>query len=71
MRVTQQMLADTTVTNLRNNVSRLQDLENALTTGKRVNRPSDDPPAVARTLTYTSDLSAGDSYLNTSRTWRT
>jgi flagellar hook-associated protein 3 FlgL len=72
MRVTQQMLADTTITNLRSNVSRLQDLENALTTGKRINRPSDDPPAVTRTLTYTSDLSAGDSYLNTidnSLTW--
>jgi flagellar hook-associated protein 3 FlgL len=65
MRVTQQMLADTTITNLRNNVSRMQDLENALTTGHRVNRPSDDPPAVARTLTYTSDLSAGDAYLKT------
>jgi flagellar hook-associated protein 3 FlgL len=59
------MLADTTVTNLRNNVSRLQDLENALTTGHRINRPSDDPPAVARTLTYNSDISAGDAYLQT------
>jgi flagellar hook-associated protein 3 FlgL len=65
MRVTQQMLADTTINNLRNNVSRMQDLENALTTGQRNSRPSDDPPAVARTLTYNSNIAAGDSYLST------
>ena len=59
MRITQQMLADTTINNLRNNVSRMQDLENALTTGKRINRPSDDPPAVARTLTYKSNMRPG------------
>jgi flagellar hook-associated protein 3 FlgL len=65
MRITQQMLADTTINNLRNNVSRMQDLENALTTGQRNSRPSDDPPAVARTLTYNSNIAAGDSYLST------
>lgn len=72
MRITQQMLTNTTITNLRQNVSRLQDLENALTTGQRISRPSDDPPAVARTLTYNSNLAQGDAYLKTidsSLTW--
>jgi len=74
MRITQQMLANTTVSNLRNNVARLESLENAITTGKQLSRPSDDPPAVARSLTYTADLAAGDSYLKTidsATTWLT
>jgi flagellar hook-associated protein 3 FlgL len=72
MRVTHQMLADVTVNNLRQNVARLEALHNAITTGQKNSRPSDDPPAVTRTLTYTADLSAIESYLKTidsSLTW--
>ena len=72
MRITHQMLADITVSNLRQNVARLEALQNAITTGQRHSRPSDDPPAVTRTLTYTSDIAAGEAYLRTidsSLTW--
>jgi flagellar hook-associated protein 3 FlgL len=72
MRITHQMLADITVSNLRQNVARLESLQTAITTGQKNSRPSDDPPAVARTLTYTTDLAMGEAYLKTidnSLTW--
>jgi flagellar hook-associated protein 3 FlgL len=65
MRITHRMVADTTVRNLRNNLNRLEALHNSITTGKAISRPSDDPVGVARTLTYTSDLAAGEVFLRT------
>ena len=65
MRITHQMLADITVDHLRQNVARLEALQNQITTGQQHTRPSDDPPAVARTLSYTADIAAGDAYLRT------
>ncbi len=65
MRITHRMVADTTVRNLRNNLTRLESLHNSITTGKAISRPSDDPVGVARTLTYTSDLAAGEVFLRT------
>jgi flagellar hook-associated protein 3 FlgL len=65
MRITHAMVTDTTIRNMRNNLARLELLQNQITTGKRLTRPSDDPTAVARTLTYTSDLAAGEVYLRT------
>ena len=65
MRITHRMISDTTIRNMRNNLSKLESLHSSITTGKRLNRPSDDPAAVARTLTYTSDLAAGEVFLRT------
>jgi flagellar hook-associated protein 3 FlgL len=65
MRITHRMVADTTVRNLRNNLNRLEELHSSITTGKAISRPSDDPVGVARTLTYTSDLAAGEAFLRT------
>ena len=65
MRITHRMISDTTIRNMRNNLSKLEELHNSITTGKRLNRPSDDPAAVARTLTYTSDLATGEAFLRT------
>jgi flagellar hook-associated protein 3 FlgL len=50
---------------MRNNLNRLELLQNSITTGKRVSKPSDDPTAVARALGYASDLAAGEMYLRT------
>ncbi|MGE3272443.1 MAG: flagellar hook-associated protein FlgL [Chloroflexota bacterium] len=72
MRITHRMVSDTTIKNLRNNLERLESLHNEITTGKKLSRPSDDPSAVARTLTYKGDLAAGEAYLRTmdaSTTW--
>ncbi len=65
MRITHNMISDTTIRNLRNNLSTLESLHSSITTGKRLTRPSDDPAAVARTLTYTGDLAAGEVFLRT------
>lgn len=65
MRITHRMISDTTIRNMRNNLGRLETLQNEITTGKRLSKPSDDPAAVARTLTYSADLAAGEAYLRT------
>jgi flagellar hook-associated protein 3 FlgL len=65
MRITHRMISDTTIRNMRNNLSKLESLHNSITTGKRLSRPSDDPAAVARTLTYSADLAAGEVFLRT------
>lgn len=65
MRITHRMISDTTIRNMRNNLSKLESLHSSITTGKRLTRPSDDPAAVARTLTYTGDLAAGEVFLRT------
>jgi flagellar hook-associated protein 3 FlgL len=65
MRITHQMISDTTIRNLRNNLSTLESLHNSITTGKKLSRPSDDPAAVSRALTYTADIAAGEVFLRT------
>lgn len=65
MRITHSMVSDTTIRNLQNNLNRLESIHNSITTGKRLSRPSDDPAAVARTLTYNGDIATGESYLRT------
>jgi flagellar hook-associated protein 3 FlgL len=65
MRITHGMVSDTTIRNLRNNLEKLESVHNSITTGKRLSRPSDDPAAVARTLTYNGDIATGESYLRT------
>ena len=65
MRITHRMISDTTVRNMRNNLAKLESLHSSITTGKRLSRPSDDPAAVARTLTYTGDIAAGEVFLRT------
>ena len=65
MRVTNRMITDTMLRNLRGNLSRLETLHNSITTGKRISRPSDDPPALARALTFSADIAAGEQYIRT------
>jgi flagellar hook-associated protein 3 FlgL len=65
MRITHRMVSDTTIRNMRNNLGRLEKLQDAITSGKRLSRPSDDPAAVARGLEYTTDIANGEVYLRT------
>ena len=65
MRITNRMMTDTMLRNLNGNLNRLETLHNSITTGKRISRPSDDPPALARALTFTSDIAAGEQYIRT------
>ena len=65
MRITPRMVSDTTIRNARNNLNKLETLQNTITSGKQLTRPSDDPAAVARTLGYNTDIAAGETYLRT------
>jgi len=59
------MVSDTTIKNMRNNLQKLEKLEDQITSGKQLTRPSDDPAAVARGLEYTTDIANGEVYLRT------
>src|SRR5579875_3533483 len=63
MRVTNSMIGDATVAALQQNLESLSQLEKQLTTGKRINQPSDDPPAVEVALSYQTSIAAGQQYL--------
>lgn len=63
MRITETMLTDSALSGIRGNLQRLETVERQLSTGKRLSLPSDDPPAVARAMTYRANISAGDQYL--------
>ncbi|MEE9441130.1 MAG: flagellar hook-associated protein FlgL [candidate division Zixibacteria bacterium] len=56
MRVTNQMIINRTIFNLSRNASRFMDLQSMLSTGRRINTPSDDPIGTQRDLNYRSRL---------------
>jgi flagellar hook-associated protein 3 FlgL len=65
MRITNRMMTQTMLRNLNGNLNRLETLHNQITTGKRISRPSDDPPALARALSFSSGIAAGDQFIRT------
>ena len=65
MRVTTTTMLNTFMRNLSRNNDRMERIQQQLTTGKRLSRPSDDPPAVGRALAYRGSVAAGDQYLRT------
>ncbi|MEK8131736.1 flagellar hook-associated protein FlgL [Paenibacillus filicis] len=62
MRVTQGMLNNQLLRNVNTNLTRMQGNQEQLTTGRRINRPSDDPVGMAFSLRYRSEQSATDQY---------
>jgi len=62
MRVTQGMLNTQLLRNLNNNLSRLDKLQDKMSTGRRINRPSDDPVGLSFSLRYRSGLAANDQF---------
>ena len=62
MRVTNKMIVDTTLNNLLNSTERLLELQEAVSSGKRINKPSDDPIGMGKVLNYRTDLSSIDQY---------
>lgn len=57
MRITSNMMVNNFLINLNKNLSRLEDLQNKMSTGKKIRYPSDDPVIAARSLRLKSDLS--------------
>ena len=62
-RVTQRMLVDRTLTNLSGHERRILNLQEQLSTGQRVNRPSDDPLAARRAVTARSEIHRNEQYI--------
>jgi flagellar hook-associated protein 3 FlgL len=72
MRVTQSMIKDTMLRNLSQNVARLERLEQQITSGQRVSRPSDDPIALAAILRLDSSTAQANQHLSnvdSARSW--
>ncbi len=64
MRITPGMVAATTLRNIQQNFERLEELQNQLTSGSRIRKPSDDPVNVARALTFREGIDQTSQYLS-------
>jgi flagellar hook-associated protein 3 FlgL len=62
MRVTQSMLSNNSLKNLSNSYSRLGKLQDQLSTGKKITRPSDDPVVAMKGMGYRTDLNRIEQY---------
>jgi flagellar hook-associated protein 3 FlgL len=63
MRITQSMIAQTTLNNVERNLDRVQQLQSSITSGSRIVRPSDDPVGAARALTFQEGVTQTGQYL--------
>lgn len=63
-RVTQSMMNTQMLRNITNNLGRMNNMQNQLSTGMRINKPSDDPVGITFALRYRSDLDSNDQYLD-------
>lgn len=62
MRVTNSMMIGTTLADLNRSLSRLQDSQTDLATGKAIRKPSDDPSGARSAMTFRSELRRADQY---------
>lgn len=61
-RITQSMINSQFLTNLNRNIKSLDNLQNQLSSGKRITKPSDDPVGISYSLRYRNELNANDQY---------
>lgn len=62
MRVTNKMLSNSFLTDMRNNLQNMQTLQQQMTSGKEIRKPSDNPAKVARAMQLTTDINANKQY---------
>ncbi|RXM78538.1 flagellar hook-associated protein 3 [Clostridium tetani] len=62
MRITNKMLANNFLTDMTTNLNNLQTIQQQLTSGKEIRRPSDDPIKVARAMQLHSEIGANKQY---------
>lgn len=63
-RITNKLLSDRSINNLRLNLNRLNDLQNKLSSGKNINAPSDDPVNLNRLLNIEDTMKQDERYLD-------
>ncbi|CCQ96421.1 Flagellar hook-associated protein 3 [[Clostridium] ultunense Esp] len=72
MRVTQNMLTNRFLLNLNNSMNRLDRLQEQLSSGKKVSKPSEDPVIAVRSIAYNSQIKVLNQYkrnLDTANNW--
>lgn len=62
MRVTQSMISSQSLTNIQKNYGKLANLQEQLSTGKKLNRPSQDPVAATSSMLHRSELRGIEQY---------
>ncbi|CAM4275424.1 flagellar hook-associated protein FlgL [Paenibacillus tarimensis] len=62
LRVTPGMMHMQLTRNLNKNLTQMSDLQNQTATGRKINKPSDDPVGITYSLRYRSELSANTQY---------
>jgi flagellar hook-associated protein 3 FlgL len=62
-RITQRAIADTALRGLQGNLSRVQQLQEQLSSGRRIQRPSDDPSGAVSAMTFRSQRAASEQHL--------
>jgi flagellar hook-associated protein 3 FlgL len=62
MRLTNKLMADTVTGNLFKNIDQFLKTQNILSSGKRINKPSDDPIGMGKVLDYRKTICAIDQY---------
>lgn len=62
MRVTQSMISQHTLRNMSNSYEKLMNLQEQATSGKKLNRPSDDPIGTVKSLNYRTNLNENNQY---------
>src|SRR5690242_7059642 len=61
-RVTQSTISAGTIASLQDAIGRVQDLQDKLSSGKQINRPSDDPGGTAQALNYRAQIKRTTQY---------
>ncbi|MCM3288571.1 flagellar hook-associated protein FlgL [Paenibacillus sp. MER 180] len=72
LRVTPGMMHRQMVRNMHSNLTRMDNRQNVLSTGMKLNKASDDPVGITYSLRYRSDLSINDQYqrnADTAKSW--
>lgn len=62
LRVTQGMMHLQLMRNLNRNMNQMSDLQNQTATGRKINKPSDDPVGITYSVRYRSELAANEQY---------
>lgn len=62
MRVTHQLIKQTVINNVHRNMGQMNRLQNMLSTGRALHRPSDDPIKVAQVMGFTASLARNGQY---------
>ncbi|GFN32658.1 flagellar hook-associated protein FlgL [Paenibacillus xylaniclasticus] len=62
LRVTSGMMHNQLMRNINHNLTRMTDQQNQLSTGRKLNKPSDDPVGITYSLRYRSELAMNEQY---------